>query len=125
MPPTPETKDGESPNAAVPPTDGGAQLLCSPAQGPYTSPSTPGHLSGNDPQPPGSQGSKWAGIQDCNHPAKVKGSGYEVGLFVLDWLQESRCSAAASRIIGLITELYTYFLLLVKKTRNQPFPRDH
>lgn len=91
-----------------------------------TPPQAPqGICLGMTPSPLGHREAKWAGIQDCNHPAKVKGSGYEVGLFVLDWLQESRCSAAASHIIGLITDLYTYFLFLVKKTRNQPFPRDH
>lgn len=85
MPPTPETKDGESPNAAVPPTDGGAQLLCSPAQGPPTPPPAPqGICLGTTPTLLGHREAKWARVQDHNRPVTVKGSEYEVGLFILD-----------------------------------------
>lgn len=91
---------------------------------PYTSPGTPTHLPGNNPQPAGSQRSKtgWhLGLQPLHqseglqiqsglvHPGLVSG--------------ELLSSCCVSYIIVLIGGFYTQFLLLVKKTPKQSFPR--
>lgn len=71
---TPKTRVGDSQNAVVPPMDGGAQLLLSPAQGPLYLPQAPQRIClGTMPTPPGQRDAEWA-VWDRNHHIKVKGS---------------------------------------------------
>ena len=64
---------------------------------------------GTTPTPPAHREVKRAGIWDRHHRIKVHGSEYEMGLFTLDWFQESCCPPAVSCIIGLTAGLDTHF----------------